>query len=173
MVHHPPLRTDRAATFAAVRWWPLALAGIAAVFVSGRISGDRPSAALAIVGLCLFLATALGNLRLPGMVIIGFGVVLNVMVIAANNGMPVLPNALVDAGVVSAADSTSIDLRGHRHLEDADSRLTFLDDRIPLRPVHAVVSIGDVVLAIGLVVTAASLIRRVHHSTPLTSSGRT
>jgi hypothetical protein len=42
------------------------------------------------------------------------------------------------------------DLGAKRHLEGPDDRLTFLGDVLPLRPLGEVVSVGDVVLAVGV-----------------------
>jgi hypothetical protein len=120
------------------RAWPLLAAGIVLQAVPG-------ATALALSYLCL-LAFALANLRLAGMGVLAVGLALNALVVVVNGGMPVHHGAPT--------------LSGKHHAERPDDTLTVLDDRIPVDPLGEVLSFGDLVLAVGLAVTAASLVRR-------------
>ena len=96
----------------------------------------------------LLLAFALANIRLVGMPVILVGLVLNVVVIGLNGGMPVRADAIhtVDRHVKLA----TIDFGAKRHLEDADDRLTILGDVLPVRPIGQVLSFGDLILSAGV-----------------------
>jgi hypothetical protein len=90
----------------------------------------------------LLLVVAL-NQRMPGMWITGIGILMNFTVIALNYGMPVLPEAIELAGGDAAM------LLDAKHVVlDATSHLPFLADIIPIP--RSVISLGDVLLAIGL-----------------------
>lgn len=118
--------------------WPLVAVGVALQLLPG---------ATALTWSYMFLlAFALVNLRIPGMGLLAAGLALNALVVAVNGGMP-----------VHDGDPW---LSGKHHMETADDKLTFLDDRIPVTPLGEVLSFGDLVLAVGLVVTVSSLIRR-------------
>ena len=79
----------------------------------------------------------------PGMWIASIGVLMNFTVIGANQGMPVLEEAVILAG--GAAGFT---LDAKHVLLDAETYVPFLADIIPLP--GNVISLGDVFLAIGL-----------------------
>lgn len=99
-------------------------------------------------------AFMLGNVRVPGMALIGAGVLLNAIVIIANGGMPVSPTALEAIG----SDAT-IDPGKHRLLEPGDP-FAILADIIPVAALRSVLSIGDVVLAAGVGLTIVATMRR-------------
>lgn len=85
------------------------------------------------------------NRQLPGTVLAGVGLLLNVLVIAANGAMPVSPDAARVAGITEALDSGI----QHEPLTD-DSRLPWLADIIPVPDTKLVISLGDVVLGAGI-----------------------
>ena len=91
----------------------------------------------------LFLAV---NIRLPGMALAAIGMTLNVIVIAANGAMPVSQRALDKAGY--EGDVGEFD-RKHELLDDS-TKLPWLADVIPLPYLRTIISLGDVVLAIGI-----------------------
>jgi hypothetical protein len=86
------------------------------------------------------------NREASGIWIAGIGVLMNFTVIAVNGGMPVLPEAAAIAG--GEAGDLVLSAK-HVLLTDA-THLPFLADIIPLP--GAVVSLGDVFLAIGVAV---------------------
>lgn len=92
--------------------------------------------------------------QLPGMHLIGIGIILNLIVIAANGGsMPVSIPAADAAGLTRAA----VHLNNPEYIKHsamhADTRFKWLADIIPLPrpyPRPGVASIGDVVTAVGI-----------------------
>jgi len=91
-------------------------------------------------------AFVLLNLRFPGTVLIGLGLLMNLTVILANGAMPVSLWALRAAG--SHAAPTLQHAVKHRP-KGPGTRLGFLGDIIPAPPL-GIVSLGDVVLSVGL-----------------------
>jgi hypothetical protein len=136
------------------RLWPLLPAGALLQAV------DSPRAlALSYLVLLVFAAA---NLRVPGFGLLFVGLALNAAVVVANGAMP------VHADVAG--------LSGKHRLERPGDRLAFLDDRLDVRPLGEVLSFGDVVLAVGLTVVAAALVRRPpegrHAQTDVSSAAR-
>jgi hypothetical protein len=105
---------------------------------------DSPLA-LTVSYACLVLFAA-ANLHVPGFGLLAVGLLLNAVVVVANGGMP-----------VHGGDPA---LTGKHHAEHGGDVLTFLDDRIDVAPLGEVLSLGDVVLAVGLATGMASLVRR-------------
>jgi hypothetical protein len=130
------------------RWVPLLVTGLAVqiVFEIWDPEGLTRTGATTVI-LASYAAVAgftLLNRNLPGMLIATAAVALNVLVIAANGAMPVSPDAARRAGV--GLPETSVK---HVVLDD-DTRLPWLADVIPLPGMREVISIGDVLLALGL-----------------------
>jgi hypothetical protein len=90
-----------------------------------------------------FLAS---NWRLPGTTLVAVGLLLNAVVMAANGAMPVDPAAIRALGI----DGSTVPLGKHTLLTDA-TRLPWLADIWALPPLRSIISVGDVVLAAGLV----------------------
>ncbi|MDQ3958090.1 MAG: DUF5317 domain-containing protein [Actinomycetota bacterium] len=132
------------------RWTPLLFAGLALQIVFGAWAPswlDRRGA-LAVV-LLSNLAVAVWlvvNRRLPGLLLAGAGMALNVLVIVSNGAMPVLDRSADAAGVSQSLDDAGLK---HERLDD-DTVLPWLGDAIPVPPTREVLSVGDVVLALGL-----------------------
>jgi hypothetical protein len=128
---------------------PLLLAAAGVQLVAALALGGRPAAYAA--GLAVSAALAAGfvaaNVRVPGVPLVGLGLLLNAAVVGLNGAMPVSARALERAGVSAAQP---IDGR-HETLSD-DTRLGLLGDVIPLPlPFHReVVSPGDVLVAAGV-----------------------
>jgi hypothetical protein len=92
-------------------------------------------------------AFLLANHRLPGMALAGAGLVLNLLVIAANGAMPVSQRAARIAGLPRDALSQP----GIKHeVLGNDTALSPLADVIPLPGTGQVISAGDIVLAAGI-----------------------
>jgi hypothetical protein len=107
------------------------------------------------------------NWRLPGMWLAALGLILNVVVISANGGMPIKVD---ESRRGEFAESGEIDL--DHELITTDTVLPFLGDVIPLPFTIRVISIGDVVLALGIGRFAyrRSLEDPVEESTPVQES---
>jgi hypothetical protein len=103
-----------------------------------------PFAVLLFSYLVLVVAVV-ANWRLRGFPLILVGLVLNLVPITLNQGMPVSGTAVAEAGGTVRDVPTA---RGAKHhLTTPSDRLTFLADVIPVRdPFRTVVSAGDVVM---------------------------
>jgi hypothetical protein len=110
------------------------------------------------------------NLHIPGLSIILIGAVLNAVVIFANGGfMPTRAELLDEAGRLenvqqSEESAASGERLTHTNsvIADDDTRLYFLGDTIaiPQRvPLSNVISIGDILIAIGAAVATARVMR--------------
>ena len=140
--------------------WPLLLAGLALQVASELGVAARFGFPMVVASYALLLTFAALNFRLTGMGVVMVGIVLNVLPIVVNHGMPVRTSALVRAGVIRTADNAvTIRLRGQRHIVRPSDRLTELGDIVPVRPFHQVVSFGDLVLAIGTVALVVNLLK--------------
>jgi hypothetical protein len=126
-----------------------------------------------LVGLFVY-----GNRMVAGTPLIGAGLLLNVVVVAANGAMPVSLPAAADAGLTRAV--LGLDEDAMREPVDDDTRLALLGDVVPLTlPWRAqVVSPGDVLVAsgVGLLLVSAGgrqTPRRRERSTVLDSDSTT
>lgn len=142
-----------------LRSWSLLVAGAAL-----QVGTDRGH----LQGTAAFLVTFLSysalaafagrNLARPGMGVILVGVLLNLASIGANGGMPVEAHAIVSARVASAEDVADLTFGGKRHLAGPSDHLRALDDTIPDWITHQVLSIGDLVIAVGITALVAALL---------------
>ncbi len=128
----------------------------AAVIVGARGWAFGPE-----VGSLLFLASYLtllyaisSNRHLRWMPLVGLGVALNWAVILANGmRMPVSLDALAAAGMARQAAAIASGAVSTYRAMDPATRLAFLGDVIPIGPpypIHRVVSVGDIVMALGV-----------------------
>ncbi len=140
------------------RFWPLLFAGLVLQVASAAMDAT-PGFLLLLASYLMLLAFAVANAALAGMWLVALGVGLNLMVIAANGGMPVRPSAVVAAGIAEPEDVHDIDLRGKRHLERPSDRLTALSDVIPVPPLAEVLSFGDIFMNVGLADVIVHLMR--------------
>ncbi|NLA35473.1 MAG: DUF5317 domain-containing protein [Actinobacteria bacterium] len=138
--------------------WQIGAAALALQLLSQLlgISGGV-SVALDLVTRAALIGVALVNLRIGGMVVIASGLALDFIVTLVNWGMPTSRSALVSAGLIDEGEAGTITLRGARHLADGD-RLRFLGEVIPL-PTGQVVSIGDIVTLVGVVLVIMAVLR--------------
>ena len=125
-------------------WW-LLIVGLGIQLGAAQIpASSRPLAVgLLLLSYVVILVMVWINRDAPGMWIAGIGLFMNFTVIALNGGMPVLPASAELAGLGS-----DLTLRGRHVLLDTSTIAPFLADIIPLP--GAVISLGDVFLAIGL-----------------------
>ncbi len=133
-----------------LRWWGALLAGVGLQVLAGPVGLGGRLGTTAVAGsyLCL-LAFALANRAMVGMPVVVAGLVLNATVILVNGGMPVRAEAVAAVGL-DPDELDAADLGAKRHLEGPDDELTFLGDVLPLRPLGEVVSVGDLILAVGV-----------------------
>jgi len=128
-----------------VRLWALLPLGFVLLAVSSLLSRDQHELAVALI-LISYLPLLLFvwlNRDMTGIWIAGMGVLMNFTVIVLNAGMPVLVEAVQIAG-----GSENIVLGAKHVLLTEDTLMPFLADIIPLP--SAVLSLGDVFLAIGI-----------------------
>lgn len=101
----------------------------------------------------LLMAVIWLNRKNPALLLIGVGILLNLIVIAANGGkMPVSADGLIRAGLESYIPPLEAETVITHQLLDEETRLPFLADIMVLAkpyPRPKVFSIGDVVLAAG------------------------
>ncbi len=126
-------------------WW-LLFVGLGMQTAANFIGTDQRDAAVWLVLLSYIplIGVVALNQRLPGMWIAGVGILMNFTVIALNNGMPVLPEAFELAG----GTLENLQLDSKHVILDGTSRFPFLADIIPMP--GSVISMGDVLLAVGL-----------------------
>jgi hypothetical protein len=140
-------------TFVRNRWLALACLAVQALVVAlplqavglPRVLG----AVVLILALGALLATARANARLPGVPLLALGLLLNLVVVVANLGMPVAEATLERAGVTVERPLPSRPDAKHV-LEGAGTRLGLLGDRLAVRPLGAVTSYGTVIELAGL-----------------------
>lgn len=104
------------------------------------------SYALLVSSQLIIVVWLVGNWQLPGLVLVAMGLLLNAIVMAANGAMPVDPDAIAALG----RDSSEL-VRGKHMLMDDDTRLPWLADIWAVPPIRSIISVGDVVLAAGLI----------------------
>jgi Family of unknown function (DUF5317) len=134
---------------ARTRWWWLAIVGVAMQLVTGT---GTLQTFLLVGSFVVLIVYVTANLRAPGYALILLGLLLNVAVIAANQGMPVTRQALVESGQADTIPELSDNGDGQKHLlAGDDTRLLELGDVIALGdPVRQAVSAGDILIHAGI-----------------------
>lgn len=115
---------------------------------------DRGQNLLITISYFGLIIALLLNLKTPGFGLIALGVLLNLIVTAANGGrMPVSPDALNQAGLQEFLPILEGGSYGKHSMAGAGSRFWILADVIPLRPpyypLRRVISLGDIVITLG------------------------
>jgi hypothetical protein len=152
------LRGGRLINLADIRlqhWWLLLLGfGIqaATALLPDKDWTRSAATAMILVSYLPLLTLVLINRHREGMWLAGLGVLMNFSVIALNGGMPVLGGAAAIAAGRDVTGSMVISLDVKHVLLDASTRIPFLADVIPVRlfGIGQVISLGDVLLAVGL-----------------------
>lgn len=140
-----------------IHLWPLAPIGLFLQVVpfpklEGTLGEMLPLGALLLSYAVLLFFVAV-NWRLRGFVLIGIGLLLNAVVITANQGMPVSEHAVRQSGQAGAIGRLSSSEDPKHHLAEEDDVLLPLADVIPVgSPFDIVVSVGDVVSYVGAAV---------------------
>jgi Family of unknown function (DUF5317) len=133
------------------------------IYAAGMIAARfeiRWSFAMMLIGMAAFVVFAFSNaLPVPGMAVVGLGLLLNLVISANNGGMPYRASAVVSAGAVSSKSADLVPKNGiMQHAERSSDQLMALADVIPLRPLREVVSVGDVLVALGMGLVAFSAV---------------
>jgi hypothetical protein len=105
---------------------------------------------MSLLGMVALLAVAAANHRQPGMLMFGIGVLSNLVVVALNGGMPVTEATLDKAGIDAAGGIDAARPDALHVWADAGTRLLLLGDLFAVRPLRAVVSLGDIAQLAGL-----------------------
>jgi Family of unknown function (DUF5317) len=147
---------------ARIKALPLA-AAILVVQVLLGVQGLRLEGALRTAGSVLLVASLLlglvvvwANRRLPGMALIGLGLLANLLVVATNGAMPVPTATLERAGI--PATSPDLGELGPKYvLERPGTRLGVLGARLAIPQGRTMLSVGDVTQYAGLVLLVQGL----------------
>jgi hypothetical protein len=137
-----------------IHLWPLAFVGLILQVVpfhrlEGRLGETLPLGALLLSYAVLLFFVAV-NWRLRGFVLIGIGLLLNAVVISANQGMPVSEYAVRQSGQAAAIANLASSEDPKHHLAGQGDVLLPLADVIPVgSPFNIVVSLGDVISYVG------------------------
>jgi len=148
-----------------LRLAPIALVALALQLLAifGPLgSDDLPRRVLMIVSYLALMAFVALNVRRPSIVVIGAGVLLNFLPIAANGGlMPITPETLEKTGDIPEDARVGEWVEGTKDvlLEREDVRLYALSDRLTGNhsPVRAF-SIGDLIILAGAVILSFDLL---------------
>lgn len=155
-----------------LRWWGLALAGVALqiAFPTGRLA--VPSLIGSFVALIAF---AVVNVRAPGFVPILVGLSLNALVITVNGGMPVTAHAITASGQQGTLAGLASNGDGQKHfLSNDDTKLLALGDVIAIpRPIAQAASVGDLCVHLGVGWFIVAGMRRRERTAPAELEGAT
>jgi len=136
-----------------VHWWSLAFLGLVlqAVPISTYwdLAPKAVGAGALLLSYVLLLAFITVNRWIPGATVMAIGLLLNVLVVGLNGGMPVSARAIEIAG--GSVESLEASGSTKHHVATDDDLLPFLGDAIPIpEPVGIALSIGDVLLYGGM-----------------------
>jgi hypothetical protein len=145
---------------ARIRFWPLVFLALAIQLLIFLPFFQWPQTVVAILyslSMGLLFVFGLLSIRLPGMVIIILGLLLNLLAISFNGGfMPADAEAYASVGKGSTAKALQENqVVNNLRLMTDQTKLNGLGDRIPLpfpMGLGSVISAGDIVLLVGLLV---------------------
>ena len=145
-----------------IHWWGLAVIGVALERLPARAIGDVPGSVVGPVMLALsyglLLVFLFVNRWIPGISFMSIGLLLNLVVVLVNGGMPVQASAIERVGgnpaVLVEADATK-----HHLMNDTDLLRPLADVIAIPSPVNAVISIGDVFLYSGICYSIVQIMR--------------
>ena len=113
---------------------------------------------LLVAALATLLGIARPNARLAGVPLLALGLLLNLIVVLANVGMPVPAATLERAGI--GLEQPAPDRPDAKHVLDrGDARLGLLGDRLAVRPLRTVTGYGTVIELAGLFLLLQHLVR--------------
>lgn len=143
------------------RWWPLVFVGFLLQVV---LFQDAVAARVGDLGPLLYVASTamvvlavLRNLDMPGIPLVALGAACNLAAILANGGfMPASPDAMAALGKAQPVIYSNSTVVAHPMLEP----LTDIFALPPWLPLNNIFSIGDAILALGVVVVIVTTMRR-------------
>jgi Family of unknown function (DUF5317) len=145
-------------------WMVLVALGIQILLAFVDIPADRLDDlgfGLVMASYAFLLAFCFVNLRISMMWIIGVGIALNALVIGLNQGMPTRDNQVTTRS--GRTIDEPIERTAKHRPESDDDLLPFLGDRLQVpAPIDEVISIGDVVIGLGIILVCyqGSRVRR-------------
>jgi hypothetical protein len=139
------------------RWLALGCLAVQATVVLLPMPGAG-GIVLLVAALATLLGIARANGRLAGVPLLALGLLLNLLVVLANVGMPVSAATLERAGI--HLEQPAPHRPDAKHVLDrGDARLGLLGDRLAVRPLRAVTSYGTVIELAGLFLLLQYLVR--------------
>jgi Family of unknown function (DUF5317) len=130
------------------RWLALGCLAVQATVVVLPMPGAG-GVVLLVAALVTLLGIARANGRLAGVPLLALGLLLNLIVVLANLGMPVSAATLERAGI--QVEQPAPHRPDAKHvLDQGDARLGLLGDRLAVRPLRTVTGYGTVIELAGL-----------------------
>lgn len=130
------------------------------IFIPAETGGGLLStrSLILIFSNCLVFLVIWHNRQLPGLKLVGLGLLLNFLVIVLNGGfMPITPDTLVQIGHDSYAPRLEtgyrVALTKNIVMEPGEARLWFLSDILVIPrpfPIPSAVSVGDLLIVVGV-----------------------
>ena len=108
--------------------------------------------------LAVLIAVAVANRHITGVAVVGLGLLLNLVAVAVNGGMPVRASAMEVAGLVEPGQT--VEVSDPRHIETSEDPLPVLGDVLPVPFANEVVSFGDLIIVLGAADAVRELSRR-------------
>lgn len=108
--------------------------------------------------LAVLIAVAVANRHITGVAVVGVGLLLNLVGVAVNGGMPVRVSAMEAAGLSEHGEP--VELSDPRHIETSEDPVPVLGDVLPVPLTHEVVSFGDLIIVFGAADAVRELSRR-------------
>lgn len=158
-----------------LRWLPLVLGSLGLqllIFTPFRAEPLIPfaTAPLYVLSMAMLVVWVVLNRRIPGIVLIAAGVLMNLAAIAANGGyMPVAPEAARYAGRAANYATDGLPIANNSLAIAENVRLWILTDIFPIPagiPLANVFSLGDVLLTTGIAILCYRAIRGPATSAP-------
>ena len=141
-----------------LRWIPLVIAGLVLqllIFTPGRGQSIIPTytTQLYILSMVLLAIWVILNRHVPGIVLMGIGLMMNMVAIVANGGyMPIHPDVAGMVGQSRDAATGGTEIIYHSRAMRESVQLWILTDILPVpapKPLASVFSIGDVLMTLG------------------------
>ena len=132
----------------ALRSMGLGVAWVSGSLVATRLHGTTAVVVLVVATFCGLVFAGLNALRWPGLAAVSLGLLLNAVVLGLNGALPYDPAAAETAGLVPSGLVVLKTDGLTRPFRDGD-QLLIAARRIPIAPLRAVTSVGDLLIAFG------------------------